>query len=216
MLEGVFPYVAMMQVAAEDTEDDYVICRGFDIRMDRFIDYAAGDADKPGIPVAKPYGRRQSGLYRIGQVFPAILPFQTGSPSPSSVPWRVGQNPGVAADSVGHPADLNETINALEDSGFTKIAWQLLDDPDGPQRFCLAVDHPGRGVVFTVYRGTWDPDTHAWTFDTSVAIEAIDWFNGAPEPNSGARCWGVERPSNTYGVIVEVLELDCDSPGACS
>jgi len=46
----------MMQVAAEDTHENYVICRGWDIRFNRFFDYADGDEDNPGIPVAKPYG----------------------------------------------------------------------------------------------------------------------------------------------------------------
>ena len=74
--QGVFPYVAMMQVAKADTHEDYVVCRGFDIRYRIFIDYEEGDADKPGIPVAKPYGKRQAGNYVIGQIFPAILPMQ--------------------------------------------------------------------------------------------------------------------------------------------
>jgi hypothetical protein len=56
--DGTSPFCAMMQVASDDTYDDYVICRGFDPRILRFIDYAEGDANKPGISVAKPFGKR--------------------------------------------------------------------------------------------------------------------------------------------------------------
>ena len=66
LAQGVFPYCAMMQVAAEDEHDNYVICRGFDTRIRKFIDYEEGNSDKPGIPVAKPYGRRSAGGYEIG------------------------------------------------------------------------------------------------------------------------------------------------------
>ena len=55
---GVFPHSAIVQVAKEDTEDNYVYCRGFDPRISKFIDYDSQDPDKPGIPVAKPYGKR--------------------------------------------------------------------------------------------------------------------------------------------------------------
>lgn len=213
---GVFPYAAMMQVAAKDTHQDYVICRGVDVRTNRFIDYEAGDNDKPGIAVAKPFGRRHTGAYQIGQVFPAILPLQNNTAAPASVSWRVGQNPGVASTTAGHPADLNEAIELLSDDDGTVINYQLLDTGPTLQRFCLAEDHPGRGVVFDVYRGTWDSSTHAWTFDTGSTINAIDWFYGASSPTAGARCWGIERPSDSYGIIIEVLEVDCTSPGACA
>jgi hypothetical protein len=64
----------MMQVAADDTYDDYVICRGFDPRILKFVDYASGDANKPGISVAKPFGKRTTGTYEIGEIYPAFLP----------------------------------------------------------------------------------------------------------------------------------------------
>ena len=57
-VEGVYPYCAMMQVAADDTYDDYVVCRGFDTRILKFVDYEEGSSEKPGISVAKPFGDR--------------------------------------------------------------------------------------------------------------------------------------------------------------
>lgn len=128
---GVFPYVAMMQVAAPDTERDYVLCRGFDVRIGRFIDYENGNADKPGIPVAKPYSKRTVGAYTVGQIFPAVLPLQTDNPSPADVLWRVGQNPGVAKTTAGHPADLDEEVEALKDANDVYINWMLLDSAGG-------------------------------------------------------------------------------------
>ena len=130
---GIFPYCAMMQVAAADTYVDYVICRGFDPRIRRFIDYAAGNSDKPGISVAKPYGKRVVGTYEIGQVFPALLPTQGTPdhtpPSPSAVDWRVGQNPGVTdnPDAGGHPQSLSDAIEELIDHKGAYVNWILLD-----------------------------------------------------------------------------------------
>ena len=42
-IPGVSPFCALMQVAAEDTHDNYVICRGYDTLTARFIDYDAPD-----------------------------------------------------------------------------------------------------------------------------------------------------------------------------
>jgi len=121
LVPGVYPYVAMVQIAVADTKRDYVKCRGFDIRVNRFVDYP------PGISVAKPYGNRVVGVYQVAQVYPAILPLQTSCSSPVDVPWRVGQNPGVAAVTPGHPADLNEEIEVLYDDDGIVIAWMMAD-----------------------------------------------------------------------------------------
>ena len=143
--EGTFPYCAMMQVAAEDTYDDYVICRGFDPRILRFIDYAEGNANKPGISVAKPFGKRLPGTYEIGEVYPALLPTQGNAgfadfrqviytpPSPTSVEWRVGQNPGVVVGGLegGQPEGLSDEIAILYDHNGKAINWLLIDTSDG-------------------------------------------------------------------------------------
>jgi hypothetical protein len=101
---GDFPYCAMMQVAAADTHADYLICRGYDPRIRKFFDYEVGDEDKKGIPVAKPYGKRQT---------------------------RLGQNSGVAATSQGHPADLEEEVEILYTDDEKVITWLLLDAAGG-------------------------------------------------------------------------------------
>ncbi len=124
MVEGESPYCALMQVAAADTHTDYVLCRGYDTRIKRFIDYEAANEDKPGIAVAKPYGSRVVGYYNIGEVYPALLPL-----------WRLGQNPGVveaASDEIqGQPVDLNDVVENLTDDDGVYINWMLLDSGGG-------------------------------------------------------------------------------------
>lgn len=216
-VKGVFPYVAMMQVAKADTEQDYVICRGFDVRIARFIDYEEGNSDKPGIPVAKPYGKRIVGTYVIGQVFPAILPLQTGNPSPASVPWRVGQNPGVATVTPGHPADLTEEIDELKDTNDVYINWQLIDEGEpGLVEGCLTEDHPGYGVVFTIQLMKWIPTNNGWGPQTPTkTAKAIDWRTGTPYPDAGSRGLFMKHQGycdGEYTDIYEVVSLDCSVP----
>ena len=140
--DGISPFCAMMQVAADDTYEDYVICRGFDPRILRFIDYAAGNPNKPGISVAKPFGSRVTGRYSVGQIYPALLPTQGNAglsdfrhvvftpPSPIAVEWRVGQNPGTVTgggDDGGQPEDLTDEIAVLYDHNGKVVNWLLLD-----------------------------------------------------------------------------------------
>ncbi len=153
--EGTSPFCAMMQIAKEDTYADYVICRGFDTRILKFIDYASGDPDKPGISVAKPFGKRKPDTYEIGEVYPAFLPTQGNAnyqdfrqvvyvpPSPSSVNWRVGQNPGVTTGGLdgGQPEDLTDEIGILYDHNGNVVNWLLIDsNGGGDNRIEFAVD----------------------------------------------------------------------------
>lgn len=311
--EGVFPYCAMYQVAEEDTETDYVLCRGFDVRINKFIDYEKDNPDKPGIAVAKPFGSRGSGKYKIGQIFPACLPLQTTNPSPADVDWRVGQNPGVAETTTGHPADLDEAVEELSTDEGKFINWMFIDGPaaaeyieityidddsrsfematygvcigkiitydesanwatqypgyviedagdevfigfvsqdragvpgqryygvkqgtktcgdltlpfvlvDGgaPTMAVLAEDHPGCGTVFDVWLGpAWNTTSHEWDFDQcdgSTKYKAIDLRVWGLDPLKYATGLFVARVSLTHGIILEVIELDCTSPGSC-
>ncbi len=163
--EGVSPYCAMMQVAAEDEHEDYVICRGFDTRMRKFIDYEEGNENKPGIPVAKPFACRVTYQYGIGQVYPALLPLQIPIPSPSDVNWRVGQNPGVSATTAGHPADLDEEVEILYDDNGTVINWMLFDTGPAVRHFELkeALDPGDNATAYgrKYVDGSWTTSTDA-------------------------------------------------------
>lgn len=147
--DGIMPYCAMMQVAEEDDYEDYVICRGFDPRIQKFIDYEAANVNKPGISVAKPYGSRRTKMYNVGEIYPAFLPIQGTqvftSPSPIAVDWRLGQNPGVVEDGSGEiggqPSALSDTVESLVDHNEKVINWMLISSNGGDLiRFKLTED----------------------------------------------------------------------------
>lgn len=232
---GVFPWCALMQVAASDTHRDYVICRGFDVRTRKFIDYEAGNENKPGIPVAKPYGKRFKRAYQVGQIFPAFLPTQGPPdyvpPTPTDVDWRVGQNPGVAASTPGHPADLSEAVEELmTDDGTKYVNWMLSDGGGfgGSELvWCMTMeDHPGRGTCFDVILPTYCPKEAKFRFDCSADHElAIDWGytisagGTLPEPEMYAQGWFKPMPLENnpdHDVIFHVVTLDCESDGSCA
>jgi len=141
--EGTYPYCAMMQVAREDTYEHHVVCRGFDTRIGKFVDFAEGDPERPGISVAKPFGSRATSdygigqgsarKYRVGEIFPAFLPTQGMGfyiPAvPVGVNWRVGQNPGYTEDSGvwgGHPEDLDDEVWVLFDHKEQAVNWMFI------------------------------------------------------------------------------------------
>jgi len=214
VVKGVYPYVAMMQVAAKDTKRDYVICRGFDVRISRFIDYEKGNADKPGIPVAKPYSKRTVGAYTVGQIFPAVLPLQTDNPSPVDVLWRVGQNPGVAKKTAGHPADLDEEVETLKDAANVYINWMLLDSPGGGAeiiRFRVLSQGPFLGESADCY---------------TVRAEVLDTICGSSSVKIGDQVI-IHDPSgchfnipmdvllNAHGTAVKMADSDDDGLSNC-
>jgi hypothetical protein len=175
--QGVHPYCAMMQIAAEDTYDDYVVCRGFDTRILKFVDYEEGNSDKPGISVAKPFGCRggsDSKVYRIGQIFPAFLPTQGTAdfvpdyvpPSPIDVKWRLGQNPGFVdggTDFGGHPEELTDTVSMLMDHNDKVINWMFIHSNTARHfRFQSQDDLSGTSVEACVRQMTGE-DAHIAT-----------------------------------------------------
>ena len=158
-VRGEFPYCAMMQVAAEDEYDDYVICRGYDPRIKKFIDYVADDADKVGIPVAKPWSNRTKGAYTVGHVFPAVLPLT-----------RIGQTPGVAATTQGQPADLDEEVGILSTDAGIAVNWLLLDAESGIK---FAVLDTKLDAGDSCEASIWSGDPLADTDDNETVY---DWF----------------------------------------
>ncbi len=162
---------AMMQVAAADTFDDYLICRGYDPEARRFFDYVEGDSDKVGLLVAKPYGKRGTNPYVIGQVFAAMKPVT-----------RLGETSGVAAVTMGHPADLDEVIDILyDDGGSLAIAWILLDSSDSNPLLLYEITSAGTYDAATTkewsYVGKtvlYDTDTDLYTVQSGES-EATLW-----------------------------------------
>lgn len=85
----------------------------------------------------------------------------------------------------------------------------------------LAEDHPGRGIIFKCYLGSWCPNTNDWRYDCTDECDdwvyAIDFRYGMPSnPGAGARGLFTPRASTTYGTIWDCVSLDCESPGVCS
>jgi hypothetical protein len=213
----VFPYCAMFQIAEADTHINYVICRGHDTRHNKFYN---------SIAVAKPYSSRRIGAYQVAQIYPAALPLQgthahrTGwhAPTPDDVLWRVGQNPGVAVTSQGHPADLQEEVEILKTDEGVHIDWMLLQDPPPPElvELCLKVDHPGQATPFACYLGAWDPAIDDWDYSgCATEVTAIDHRWGVPYPDAGSTGLFTPRASEAYGTIYECVSLDCESKEAC-
>lgn len=214
-IRGIYPHTALMQVAAEDTHDNYVICRGFDTRYSRFFDYVEGDAYKKGIAVAKPYGVRGTYPYSVGEIYAAFLPVYQFKDMTQG-----NHNPGKAATSTGHPADLDEEIEFLQkDDEEVYLNWMFVEGSGtGTEltEFCLAENHPGRNTPFNVYKGVWSSGSDLWTYpDTSTTYKAFDRRYGAPFPDAGAKGLFTPRQSDTYGIIYECVSLDCESPGDC-
>jgi hypothetical protein len=176
----------MYQVAANDTREDYVLCRGFDTRINKFIDYEAGNPNKPGIPVAKPYDCRRKGSFQIGQIFAALLPLQSANPSPTAVEWRVGQNPGTAETSTGHPSDLNEKVDELRDENGKTINWMFINSSSVKIYTCtLTADLlPGSSAGATLLIGALKNETGSviTVYDVPTAITA------AKKIASGTKC----------------------------
>ena len=105
-----------------------------------------------------------------------------------------------------------ERVYVKEIDGFLHVDTNYKDRLVG---FCLAENHPGKGIEFGVYAGTWSIGGHSWAYDTGTEYQCIDWRFGAPFPDAGATGLGQWRESTDEGAILEVVALDCDSPGAC-
>ena len=225
--KGIFPFVAMMQVAAEDTHQNYVICRGHDIRYSKFYDYASGNTDKPGIAVAKPYGRRMACAYRVGQILPAILPMQSANPQPATVPWRVGKNPGVSAVSDGHPADLYEEVNELYTDEGVLIDYMFLEGESGQSLMVRATECILPGIGGSVQPQQWNSDDECWEdsdYDPFDIIDPNGWllavtddcFKVDLQVGCGSAAGGSYIPSFPFGMtqLVRVLtQIDCGDCG---
>ncbi len=211
-VDGKPAYCAMMQIAADDEFDDYVICRGYDPESRLFFDYVEGDPDKIGLPVGKPYGVRGTNPYVIGQKFPALKPIT-----------RLGETSGVAATSVGHPEDLDEEIEILyDDEGSRAIAWLLLDSAgDTSVWFELKTSIPATGLAGALVAGqsatahprdwngaAWVTNTEAEDEFTVVDVRGVyrgRAKDGLSSPNNEGSI-GKARLNSQSGQF-EILEL---------
>lgn len=156
LVEGKYPYCALMQVVEEDTHCNYVVCRGWDPRSRVYL------TETPGFPVAKPYSRRMKGLYRVGEVYPALLPLPAGFIDGDKTVPRIGQNAGrtegTITDCRSHPEDLDQEVVLLQDDDGTYVNWMFLDQ--GPPRVYFELQSPilqFESNIVDAWQKTWDP-----------------------------------------------------------
>ena len=188
---GHYPYCAMMQVAEDDTHEDYVVCRGWDTRVNRFFD---------AVSVAKPYGKRAKYIYRIGQVYPAVLPWMRLGEN-----WAPSQNPGVAETTQGHPADLDEEVEILYDDDSKVINWMLIDCGPSLRWFECATSGNAGSASYSVE----DDDGNSFTvYPNEPAAARWGVFRAGALDYAGTMGWAQWSVSNTYWEIVTCNALE--------
>ncbi len=77
-----------------------------------------------------------------------------------------------------------------------------------------AVDHPGYGMEFDVFAGEWSSAAANGRggpviTDRTTRHKAIDFRRGAGAPKAGAQGWAEPYPSDKYGTILLIWDLDC-------
>ncbi len=206
---GISPHCAMMQVAAEDTHDNYVICRGYDPRIKKFFDYVEGDPDKVGVPVAKPWSNRTAGAYTVGQIFPAMIPLT-----------RIGQTPGVRDPGedeedplLGQPADLDEEVGILYTEDGKVINWLLLE-AEIHRRFELKDNLTDDNTAATEYELFYDDTFDQYSIGTEGNRTEFElysftgWRGTAREEGppvvDGSRGWCVKKDGRREVVAGDV------------
>jgi hypothetical protein len=124
--------------------------------------------------------------------------------------WSI--NAGKTAPSLS-PGDFAWCVYNIQAS-----RWEVLTSTgESLVECCLAEDHPGYGVVFTVKLMVWDSDNngHKPDPDDTETHYAIDWRYGMPYPDAGARGLFVKRRGycgTDYVDMYEVVSLDCTKP----
>ena len=223
-MTGIYPHCALMQVVEADTHCNYVVCRGYDPRDGEY------HTETPGFAVAKPYGKRFTGMYRVGQVYPAVLPLPAGfKEDATTVVPEIGQNPGRTKSSVGddeclgHPPDLDTEVVLLKDDDGVYINWLLLDGGSAVVYFELLEELvQWSGDIVNAARKTWDPTANSgdggFTVDCDDIIKVGD-LNEVGH-NAGVNGFGRgvmhERKNDPYWVCV-IDDLCCpgDEQGEC-
>jgi hypothetical protein len=93
--------------------------------------------------------------------------------------------------------------------------WWIQQRNETRAEICLSEDHPGAGVKFAAKLGHWDATLEKWCYDDAPTVKGIDFREGVPYPDAGARGMATARRSDTEGTLWELDNLDCVSPGAC-
>jgi len=146
----------------------------------------------------------------------------TADPTPGSGTCTLYQLSGAGTPTLVQVGE-KETVYNLQDSVIPQSyfpvhklktgGWVAGATGVGLVGIFLAEDHPGRGIVFDVYAGTWNSTTHDWDYPDATLKPCIDLRYGVPYPTQGATGEAIWRASDTYGRILVVVDLDCESAG---
>ena len=112
------------------------------------------------------------------------------------------------------PLWVGERVYVADIDGILHVTTNYADRLVG---FCLAENHPGKGVEMDVYAGILNVGDQKWEYACTSAntFKAIHWRFGTPEPEAGATGLGQWRESTDNGAILEIVVGDCSSPGPC-
>jgi hypothetical protein len=77
--------------------------------------------------------------------------------------------------------------------------------------FCLAEDHQGYKAETDVYVGTWDGSEWSYECGSDKIYTMVDNRYGMPYPDEGSTGLGQWRENS----VIELVSLDCDTPGSC-
>ncbi len=180
---GIYPSCALVEVAAADTHDDYVICRGYDTRDQKFYEYDL-DEGKPGIPVAKPFGKRAAGLYAVGEVYAAFLPQSL-----------IGQNSGTIAAGSTDLLDLE----ILETDDGEYINWMLVEGK-AMVRFEMtaALTVGGEANAYMIVRNAADNDWERQSPELTFSVHDFQSLFAKPATP------GVQ--TGAYGIAIKPMD----------
>ena len=148
----------------QDTHANYIVCRGYDPDADphfrHLYDPYTGPASQ-SINVAKPYALRGNHPYVLGQIVIA-----------ARIRTKLGNNQGVASESTGHPADLDEAIEILLDDGDVAVQWLDISTQPAPHVWGKLNQPLNQGSSANINPIVFDGG--AFKVDTSEEIEVYD------------------------------------------
>jgi hypothetical protein len=214
----------MMQVVGPDTKHQYVKCRGYDPRVDKSYHEDLADT----ISVAKPYQKRFPGVYRPGEVFPALLPIMFGAEDAGVLVPRIGKNAGRVEgdDDRGQPKDLTEElVHLIDDDGYY-VEWLFMDTSDAYVYFELKSAYTQFSVTpVAAWIKIWDPSKNSGNggFTTCgdeiyvADMNKVGHEAGANGYGSGwmRQCENDQGSSGPWICVINDLCCPGDEQGAC-
>lgn len=142
----------------------------------------------------------------LGDEWPVIVNIDLSDGHPS-----IGESVGPKPDTY-KVSKANSGLIVVSAVDFVnERVWVVKTSAITLTELCLVDDHPGRGIPFDAYLGTWSAASDKWVY-TQTTVKAIDWREGTPYPEAGSRGLFQPQPSDTYGTIYECVSFDCSAP----